>query len=147
MVFRAGLRDSCTQDVARFLRLLLVYFYPFRKSSNMPSAWITQSCRENHSVIVLKNFSHNFFVLPKTRYKCCVLSETQTGIKPKSRCYVVRQRCFKQPKVANILTSFCIFVFLCKQITKKIRGFEVQWVCKKALWANKIYFFVCTFVC
>ena len=61
MVFRAGLRDSRTQDVARFLPLRLVYFYPFRKSSNIPSAWITQSCRENNSVIVLKNFSHKFF--------------------------------------------------------------------------------------
>ena len=36
------------------------------------------------------------------------------GMKPKSICYVVKQQCFKQPKVADILISFCIFVFLCK---------------------------------
>jgi hypothetical protein len=30
-----------------------VYFYAFRKSSNITSAWITLSCLENHLVIVL----------------------------------------------------------------------------------------------
>ena len=43
-------------------------------------------------------------------------------MKPKSICYVVKQQCFKQPKVADIIISFCIFVFLFKQITKKKYG-------------------------
>ncbi len=31
------------------------FFYAFRKSSNIPNAWMTLFCTENHSVIVLKN--------------------------------------------------------------------------------------------
>ena len=38
----------------------------------------------------------------------------------------------------DILVSFCNFVFLRKQKTKKLPAFEMQYVCKKALLANII---------
>ena len=45
MVFRAGLRDPCTRDITRVSKKGKnsraaggVYFYAFRKSSNIPSA-------------------------------------------------------------------------------------------------------------
>ena len=41
-------------------------------------------------------------------------------------------------KVVDTLVSFCNFVFLREQKTKKLPAFEVQYVCKKALLANKI---------
>ena len=60
MVFRAGLRDPCTRDVSRLSESVKIlepqasaFSYVFRKSSNIPSAWITLSCLENHLVIVL----------------------------------------------------------------------------------------------
>jgi hypothetical protein len=59
MILCAGLRDPCTRDVARLSESVKyssrrqVYFYAFRKSSNIPSAWITLSCLENHLLIVL----------------------------------------------------------------------------------------------
>ena len=52
MVARAGLRDPCTRDVARLSESVKKHepkasvFYAFRKSSNIPSARITQSCTE-----------------------------------------------------------------------------------------------------
>ena len=63
MVFRAGLRDPCTRDVARIsesVKILelqpageCIFTLSESKSSNIPSAWITLSCLENHLVIVL----------------------------------------------------------------------------------------------
>ena len=51
--------------------------------------------------------------------------ETESAIEPR-------------PKVVDILVSFCNFVFLRKQKTKKLPAFEVQYLCKKAMLANKI---------
>jgi hypothetical protein len=60
MVFRAGLRDPCTRDVARLSGKRKntraageCIFTLSRKSSNIPSACITLSCLENHLEIVL----------------------------------------------------------------------------------------------
>ena len=62
MVFQAGQRDPCTWDVARLSesvkthsRLRLEYFYASRKSRDIPRAWITRSCTENHSVFLYYN--------------------------------------------------------------------------------------------
>ena len=47
-----------TWDVARFSESVKIHspaarvFYAFRKSCNIPRAWITLSCTENHSVIL-----------------------------------------------------------------------------------------------
>ena len=38
----------------------------------------------------------------------------------------------------HVTLSFCNFVFLRKQKTKKLPAFEVRYVCKKALLVNKI---------
>jgi hypothetical protein len=64
MVFRAGLRDPCTRDVARLsesVKILepqasLVLRFPKVAQHPMANAWITLgtlSCLENHLVIVL----------------------------------------------------------------------------------------------
>ena len=48
---RGMLRDF--RKAEKYTSRRRVYFYAFRKSSNIPSAWITLSCTENHLVIVL----------------------------------------------------------------------------------------------
>ena len=63
MVFRAGMRDPCTRNVARLSEsvkilepqasVFLRVFLRFPKNEQHPSAWITLSCLENHLVIVL----------------------------------------------------------------------------------------------
>jgi hypothetical protein len=56
MVFRAGLRDRCTRDVARFLesvKILEPQASVFLRSPKVESAWIMLSCLENSSVFVL----------------------------------------------------------------------------------------------
>jgi hypothetical protein len=58
MVFQAGLHDPCTWDVARLSESVKIHspaarvFYAFRKSRDIPRAWITQYCTENHSVFL-----------------------------------------------------------------------------------------------
>jgi hypothetical protein len=65
MVFQAGLRDPCTCDVAWLsksvkmcTRLRLEYFYAFRKSRDIPRAWITQSCTRTIRYYFSKTWSH-----------------------------------------------------------------------------------------
>ena len=56
MVFRAGLRDRCTRDVARFLesvKILEPQASVFLRSPKVESAWIMLSCLENSLVFVL----------------------------------------------------------------------------------------------
>ena len=59
MVFRAGLRDPCTRDVARLSESVKILepqasvFLRFPKVEQHPKCRITLSCLENHLVIVL----------------------------------------------------------------------------------------------
>jgi hypothetical protein len=42
----------------KYTRLRLEYFYAFRKSRDIPRAWITQSCTENHLVFLYSVYKH-----------------------------------------------------------------------------------------
>ena len=59
IVFRAGWRDTSKRDVARLSESVnyttrrRVFFYDFRKSRDIPSAWITLSFTENPLLGVL----------------------------------------------------------------------------------------------
>ena len=79
MVFRAGWRDPCTSDVARFLGRRRVYFYAFGKSRNTQRARITLSSTENHSVFlysaqrISRSYLHKFM-----RRKLHVVEQSST---------------------------------------------------------------------
>ena len=52
MPLHFGILKMSLYHCSYFIKQLPKYFYTFRKSRVIPCAWITQSCMENHSVLL-----------------------------------------------------------------------------------------------
>jgi hypothetical protein len=88
-----------------------VYFYAFRKSSNIPSAWITLSCLENHLVIVLYNNhkgKNDILRIPRRHFNSsCRIACSCTDIE-QSNCVF---HCSYYIIQYTVMTIFKIFIF------------------------------------